>query len=188
MKIWAKTDGAVREGKYLVVRRDGTVPHWAHFVIGGEDPSAGAALRAYASDAERRGLDPEYVASIRELVRDFTRAAENAALQARIHKTKGADPDAGPHRTDCQPVIEMMRGNGDVAGLVARAEAAETALAGMREALEPFAAGCDTANDDAARCDSPVGSRRWFGVAMDQITVEDFLSARAALNPQTKEG
>lgn len=33
MKIWAKTV-EFSEGKFLVVRRDGSVPHWPHFVIG----------------------------------------------------------------------------------------------------------------------------------------------------------
>jgi hypothetical protein len=39
MKIWAKTD-EFHEGKFLVVRRDGSVPHWPHFVLGARDPVA----------------------------------------------------------------------------------------------------------------------------------------------------
>jgi hypothetical protein len=70
MKIWAKTKEFF-EGKFLVVRRDGTVPAWPHFVIGARDPSAPAALRAYADDAASRGLDAAYVESVRELARDF---------------------------------------------------------------------------------------------------------------------
>lgn len=103
MKIWAKTDGQYREGKYLVVRRDGTVPNWPHFVLGGDDPSAPAALRAYADDAEKRGLDPEYVASVRELADDF--AAREGGKP---------DPDAPPHRTDNPAVIALMRREGDL--------------------------------------------------------------------------
>ena len=70
MKIWAKTT-EFSEGKFLVVRRDGSIPHWPHFVLGARDPGTPIALRAYADDAATRGLDPEYVASIRELANDF---------------------------------------------------------------------------------------------------------------------
>ena len=46
MKIWDKTE-EFKEGKFLVVRRDGSVPHWPHFVLGARDPGAPTALRAY---------------------------------------------------------------------------------------------------------------------------------------------
>jgi hypothetical protein len=115
MKIWAKTDGEVREGKYLVVRRDGTVPKWPHFVIGGDDYAGPAGLRAYAEEARRLGYDPAYCDSIMELADDFAaRAVESAATAAQLG-TKGADPDAPPHRIDNPTVIEWMRGNGDPA-------------------------------------------------------------------------
>jgi hypothetical protein len=110
MKIWAKTK-EFQEGKYLVVRRDGTIPHWPHFVIGGDDPNASAALRAYADEAEKNKLDPEYVASIRELADDFearVKAIASGEMQGK------ADPDAPPHRKDNPAIIEMMRGNGDL--------------------------------------------------------------------------
>lgn len=108
MKIWTKTE-EFSEGKYLVVRRDGTIPSWPHFVIGGDDPSAPAALRAYAEDAEQRGLDPEYVASIRELADDFSRRQGGKA-----------DPDKAPHRQDNPAIIELMRGQGDLSKLRSR--------------------------------------------------------------------
>jgi len=104
MKIWAKTK-EFGEGKYLVVRRDGTIPDWPHFVLGGLDPCVPGALRGYADEAESRNLDPEYVSSIRELADDFEK------LQAE-HKGKEADPDAGPHRKDDPGIIEMMRYGG----------------------------------------------------------------------------
>ena len=100
MKIWAKTK-EFAEGKFLVVRRDGTVPHWPHFVIGARDPFARAALIAYADSAEQGAADPEFVASVRELANDF------AAYRA---EQGNGDPDAPPHRTDSQPVIQAMRG------------------------------------------------------------------------------
>ena len=101
MKIWAKTD-EFREGKFLVVRRDGTVPHWPLFVLGARDPHAPAALRAYAEACKfDYRLDPEYAKSIFELADDFE--AYNA-----MHGD--GDPDAPPHRKDDPAVIAAMRG------------------------------------------------------------------------------
>lgn len=102
MKIWAKTKEFF-EGKFLVVRRDGSVPHWPHFVLGARDPAAPAALRAYAAACRNRyGLDPEYCASIDALAEDFERY--------RTQQGDG-DPDAPPHRTDDPNVISAMRGH-----------------------------------------------------------------------------
>ena len=100
MKIWAKTE-EFSEGKFLVVRRDGSVPHWPHFVIGARDPAAYGALREYANQAERHGYDPEYVASIYELADDFRRYREAEG---------NGDADAAPHRKDHPAVIAAMRG------------------------------------------------------------------------------
>ncbi len=101
MKIWAKTKEFF-EGKFLVVRRDGTVPHWPHFVLGARDPAAPFALRAYANAAQGLGFDPEYVASLRELASDF-------------EKYRGehgdGDPEAPPHRQDSPSVVAAMRGD-----------------------------------------------------------------------------
>jgi hypothetical protein len=105
MRIWAKTDGAVKEGKYLVVRRDGTVPHWPHFVIGARDMAAPLALLAYADIAERMGYDPEYVQSIRELAQDF---------REYMVREGAGDPEAPPHRKDDPYVIDAMRGQPSV--------------------------------------------------------------------------
>lgn len=110
MKPWVMTDSHPEE-KYLVVRRDGTIPKWPHFVLGGHDPASAAALEAYADAAERLGYDPEFCAGVRELAAQYGEAAEvayNAGL---------SDPDAGPHRTDNPHVVAMMRGEGDLSGL-----------------------------------------------------------------------
>src|SRR5262249_41751172 len=100
MKIWAKTS-EFSEGKFLVVRRDGSIPHWPHFVLGARDPAAPETLRAYADIAERRGYEADYVASIRELADDFE-----------VYRTRegNGDPEAAPHRRDDHNVIEAMRG------------------------------------------------------------------------------
>lgn len=97
--LWRKGDVAP-EGKYLVTRRDGTVPEWPNFVLGARDKAAPVALRAYADEAERQQYDPQYVADIRELAAYFEEYA-----QAEGH----GDPDAPPHRKDDPATIEKMR-------------------------------------------------------------------------------
>jgi hypothetical protein len=57
------TEGS-REGKYLVQRRDGTIPQWPWFVLGAADEDAADTLRDYANRVEKRGLDPKYVADL----------------------------------------------------------------------------------------------------------------------------
>lgn len=100
MKIWAKTD-EFKEGKFLVVRRDGSIPAWAHFVLGARDPAAPFALMAYADKCAELGFDAEYVASIRELAADFERYR---------NREGSGDPEARPHRKDDPAVIDVMRG------------------------------------------------------------------------------
>ena len=107
MKIWAKTKEFF-EGKFLVVRRDGSVPHWPHFVLGARDPAAPYAIRSYAAECHRIGLDKEYVESLYALARDFE--------DYRFIQGDG-DPDAPPHRIDDQDVIRAMRGEDSVIGV-----------------------------------------------------------------------
>lgn len=100
MKIWAKTEEH-SEGKFLVARRDGSIPLWPHFVLGARDPAAPAALRAYAEAARVLGMDKDYWTSILELANDFEvyRAAEG-----------DGDGDAPPHRRDDVRVVRLMGG------------------------------------------------------------------------------
>jgi hypothetical protein len=102
MRVWAKTDGEVREGKFLVVRRDGSIPCWPHFVMGARDPAVPDALRAYANKGEELGYDPAFVVSVRELADDY---------EAYRAKEGPGDADAGPHRVDSSDVIRVMRGD-----------------------------------------------------------------------------
>lgn len=104
----------VAGGKYLVQRRDGTVPDWPYFVIGARDPAAFAALMAYAAEAERLNevavssggegghtYDRAYTADIRRMAFEFDD----------YRKEHGAgDPDATPHRKDDPDVIAKMKG------------------------------------------------------------------------------
>lgn len=116
MKVWALTDGPVKEGKYLVVRRDGTIPKWPHFVIGGADPAARAALLAYAAEARRLQMDEDFCSSVEELADAFAMFGLQARQDTATLGTKGADPDAGPHRKDNPAIIAMMRGEADLSG------------------------------------------------------------------------
>jgi hypothetical protein len=89
------------EGKYLVTRRDGTIPEWMWFVLGSRDPAAPAALIAYAKAAEQLGYDPAYVRDVRHLAVDYLED---------LNEHRAGDPDAGPHRKDDPETIEKMRG------------------------------------------------------------------------------
>jgi hypothetical protein len=89
------------EGKYLVKRRDGTVPEWPSFVLGARDPHAAVALRAYADSI---ATDPDchhtLPASIRRLADEFD------AYRAE-HGT--GDPTRGIHRVDDPATVEEMK-------------------------------------------------------------------------------
>ena len=100
MKVWKKTS-EYSEGKFLVVRRDGSIPAWPHFVMGARDPAVPYALQAYADKAFELGMDPEYVASVRELADDFVKYRQSEGE---------GDADAAPHRKDNPHVIDIMRG------------------------------------------------------------------------------
>lgn len=97
--LWRFSESKAPEGKYLVKRRDGTVPEWPYFVIGAKDPAAGAALRAYADHAETLGFDPQYVGDIRRLAEEFD--------EFRLRAGEG-DPDAPPHRKDDPATVAEM--------------------------------------------------------------------------------
>lgn len=98
-----KSDPETPEGKYLVTRRDGTVPVWPHFVVAASDPCAPHALRSYADIAAILGYDPQYVADVRRTADEFDkwRTAEPGRV---------GDPDAPCHRTDDPVTVDKMRG------------------------------------------------------------------------------
>lgn len=99
------------EGKYLVLRRDRSVPPWPSFVLGGADPIAEVALRAYAAEVARLlSQEPEEAAKM-GLTDEFMHAlflwANEFADYRRVHG-KG-DPGMGAHRTDDPATIAEMR-------------------------------------------------------------------------------
>ncbi len=109
MRIWAKTK-EFSEGKFLVVRRDGTTPDWPHFVMGARDPAVPPALETYAREAEAIGMPTEYWASVHELATDFRRYRGEYG---------NGDPEAPPHRVDEPMVLAMMRHEFDVQDVIA---------------------------------------------------------------------
>lgn len=100
MRLWINNP-ETQEGKYLVVRRDGTVPDWPHFVLGARDPAAPMALRAYTKELDRLGEDPEYISDLYALAQRFE--------EYRREHGDG-DPTAPRHRTDDPVTLRKMRG------------------------------------------------------------------------------
>jgi hypothetical protein len=90
-------------GKFLVLRRDGTVPEWPWFVVGAADPVAPWALAAYALVAWVMGYDRAYCRDVWNLARVFR-------VWRRANKT--GDPDAPPHRRDDPVTVARMVGTG----------------------------------------------------------------------------
>ena len=86
-------------GKYLVLRRDGSVFEHPCFVLGARDPVAPEALRAYAEAAEEIGFDAQYVTDVHKLAGEFA-AYRNA------HGC--GDPTAPPHRKDDAAIVALM--------------------------------------------------------------------------------
>lgn len=97
--LWMN-DPLIPGGKYLIMRRDGTVFPEPNFVLGARDPAAPIALRAYADACEKLGVgNPQYVKEVREL----------ADRMEEIRSVRGnGDPGKGPHRIDHPLVIEQM--------------------------------------------------------------------------------
>ncbi len=97
--LWRNQDGT-RQGKYLVLRRDGTVPEAPVFVLLASDPAAAATLRNYAGWCRLIGMDAEYVADLLALADEFE-------TWHQAHHT--GDPTAPRHRTDNPSTVAMMK-------------------------------------------------------------------------------
>lgn len=98
------------EGKYVVLRRDGTVFPGPNFVLGYRDRAAPAALRAYAAECQlllEAGDDnynEQYIQDCLRLADDMERATRN--------DPRPGDPGKGKHREDHPLVLEQMRNPG----------------------------------------------------------------------------
>jgi hypothetical protein len=99
------------EGKYLVKRRDGSVPPWPSFVLGGADPIAEVALRAYADEAERICVDKPEEAAHLGITLQWIDALRRWVDKFREWREKhgAGDPGRGPHRKDDPATVEEMR-------------------------------------------------------------------------------
>lgn len=88
--------------KYLVMRRDGTVPDWPYLVMSAADPAVPAALQAYAEKAISLGMEEDYVADILALAQSFEdwRAVPDHRM---------GDPDAPAHRKDNPMVTSKIK-------------------------------------------------------------------------------
>ena len=100
------------EGKYLVKRRDGTVPQWPSFVLGGADPIAEVALRAYAAEIYRIMMQDDLTERHQlGLTFSFYLAVLKWADEfAAYRQTHGCgDPGRGKHRVDDPTTVEEMK-------------------------------------------------------------------------------
>lgn len=88
------------EGKYLVLRRDGSTVEWPHFVLGARDPASPAALRAYAKKAKKLKMNSGYTDAVKNLADEFE-------IYRSINGT--GDPEAGRHRADDPATINKMK-------------------------------------------------------------------------------
>ncbi len=101
--LFKNTEGT-SEGKYLVKRRDGSIPQWPFFVLAASDPAAPSALMAYANRAEIIGMDQRYVNDVLWLAKEFSEWRE---------ANQQGDPDAPRHRIDDPATVaEMRKGRG----------------------------------------------------------------------------
>jgi hypothetical protein len=100
------------EGKYLVKRRDGTVPPWPSFVLGGSDPFAEIALRAYAAAVETHILEVGEEAALAEgLTHEWAASVRRFAERFRLWREEHGpgDPGMGRHRKDDPATVAEMR-------------------------------------------------------------------------------
>jgi hypothetical protein len=95
-----RDDPETPEGKYLVKRRDGTVPEWPSFVLGARDRTAAWALWFYGWIGPLFGLSWSYCKSCRRESWRWTR-------YRREHGN--GDPDKGRHRKDDPETVAQMR-------------------------------------------------------------------------------
>ena len=95
-----RDDPRTPEGKYLVKRRDGTVPEWPSFVLGARDPYAAVALRAYAEAAYNATHNDQWTQALLRLAAEF---------DAYRKEHGDGDPDKGIHRKDDPATVAEMR-------------------------------------------------------------------------------
>lgn len=115
--LWRKNQ-ATPEGKYpVVLRRDGSLPEWPYFVLGGRDFAAPEALDTYAKQCELIGCEAVYVADVRmEAVR--WRKAQIAHGDDMVRSR--AEAAKYPHRKDDPLTLQLARREITMAEIAAR--------------------------------------------------------------------
>jgi hypothetical protein len=86
--------------KFLVVRRDGTVPDWPYLVMGARDPYVPEAIRRYAEVAQAGGEDDDYVNDLYRLANSFEEYRQEHGA---------GDPAASAHREDDPSVVGRIK-------------------------------------------------------------------------------
>lgn len=99
-RLW-RYEPSVKGPKYLVIRRDGTVPEWQWFVLGAADPVAPWALRLYAVLALVFCFDRRYAVDVWRLAREFDQYRRDPV-------NRKGDPAAPPHRKDDPATVARM--------------------------------------------------------------------------------
>ncbi len=99
------------EGKYLVKRRDGTVPKWPSFILAASDPVAEVALRAYAAEVRRLLADEPEKAARLGFIHGFPDSVDRRADTFAAYRAEHgeSDPGKGKHRKDDAATIAEMR-------------------------------------------------------------------------------
>jgi hypothetical protein len=102
---------ATPEGKYLVKRRDGSVPEWPHFVCAAPDPVAVVVLRAYAAEVRRLLAEEPEKALKLGFTWEFADSVDRRARQFDKYREEHgeSDPGMGQHRKDDPVTIAEMR-------------------------------------------------------------------------------
>lgn len=106
MRIWRFIEGFLG-CKYLVAKRDGTIPKFPYFVLGARDPWAPDALRAYANAAHVGGADGRYVTDLYQLAVEFEAYRD-------IHGPGQPDADAPEDRVDDPNIVKLMIDGGKI--------------------------------------------------------------------------
>lgn len=96
--LW-RYDPVNPRSKYLVTRRDGTIPDWPWFVLGARDSAAPWALRAYAVVALLALRDWRYARDVWSLASEFAQFRR---------QTGTGDPNASQHRQDDPATINRL--------------------------------------------------------------------------------